>query len=86
MYNYVNGKVPNILKTFFTPAKISHSHNTRNTLLFKPPLMKSKVGIKSIFKTGIDQWGIYVNQAEGNHLSIHQAKRLIIANILSTYV
>ena len=85
MHQYINGKVPSIMQSFFTPTNQTHKHNTRNTLLFKPPLMKTKLGSKFIRKTGIDLLSNFSKITKNEHLSFHSAKRRTIDYILEGY-
>ena len=65
----------------------THSHSTRNSLIFRPPLFRNKIGIAFIKKTGIDIWTKCMDRNKGTRPSSRNVtKHLIIKDVMRRYM
>ena len=85
MYQFHNGKLPNIFENYFVKLASVNKHATRQSQLYRFPLYKTKTGNRFIKKTGIGYWHSLMNVTEVNSLSIAMIKKATIESIIETY-
>ena len=84
MCNLVNERLPNIFDQYFCMAGNIHGHQTRQTNMFREPLMKTKTGARSIRKTGPAYWNKYT-ETHDPICSMNVCKHTLINEIIDGY-
>ena len=85
MLKFTQGKLPDIMSTFFQDAHSMHKHETRNKLIYRYPKYNTKIGQLFIKKTGIDVWNRITTSAGESPFSISQVKRIIVNYSIQSY-
>ena len=85
MRKFKDNELPITFVNFFIPVRGAHHHNTRNVLLYKIPLYKTKLGGLFIKKTGIQIWADTVHMSTDKKVTDRLIKRMLIADTCNKY-
>ena len=84
MCNLANKRLPTLFNNFLTTTSDIHRHSTRQSANYRSPRYKTKLGSRSIKKTGVDLWNSFTSIHSGN-CSTNVCKGIVTTELISKY-